>query len=80
MNKNSKNVQSVLIYDKKKLKLIVRFLQENGCFLFENCTVKKRKIVRFVRYFCKNVRFYVRVFSKKLIYIYIYIYTYRYNI
>ena len=59
MNKNSKNVQSVLIYDKKKLKLIVRFLQENGCFLFENCTVKKRKIVRF----------YVRVFSKKLIYI-----------
>ena len=73
MNKNYKNVQNVLIYDKKrKRSLFVRFFRENARLSFGKlygfCTFKKRKLYGLYGFLlkctvvCKNARFYERFF------------------
>ena len=55
MNKNYKTDQNVLIYDKKKIYIY---------FIVRVCTSKKKKIVRFVRFFVKIYGFMPGFFFK----------------
>ena len=55
MNKNYKNVQNVLIYDKKENTFICTVFEKMYVFwqIVRFCTVNKKKLVRFVQFFVK---------------------------